>query len=159
MLPWLKRLWHGLWHKPAKSGLTRANAPWRAAIPAEIVPRLRALQRSQRKDWWPPWVLAEDALLLDPGMGPVLYLTFDGRVLEDRDGWDEEGGCFEVTDPKDAWMSLIVGAKKQGAPELLRLLPTRPNGAAECTSCAGTGRWPPPMTFLCEHCGGLGWRQ
>lgn len=32
-----------------------------------------------------------DAVVLDGGLGPALYLTRDGRVLVDGTGWDTSG--------------------------------------------------------------------
>lgn len=137
--------------------LLRSATAWRVAIPPSVLPRLRDLQASQRQDWWSPCVVAEDAVLLDPGMGPAMYLTFDGRILEDRSGWDG-GACHEVDDPKVAWSSLIVGADKQRAPELLRLLPARSDRAAACARCGGSGRFVSTLRMLCPDCGGLGWQ-
>src|SRR5579862_9313937 len=66
----------------------------------------------------------QDAFLLDPGMGPMLYLTADGRVLVDGRSWDGEGPR-EASD-EEAIGALVVGAKKTGIDALLELIPRRP---------------------------------
>jgi len=73
---------------------------------------------------------AYDAFLLDPGMGPMVYLTADGRVLWDERGWDGDG-VVEVTGV-DARASLVVGARKTGLAALRALLPPAPAGAVVC---------------------------
>ncbi len=51
-----------------------------------------------------------DAFLLDPGMGPMVYLTADGRILQDSRGWDGDV-VVEVVGYK-ANAALLIGAKK-----------------------------------------------
>jgi hypothetical protein len=50
-----------------------------------------------------------DAFLLDPGMGPMTYLTSDGRVLRDFRTWNGEGIQFE-TSVDGVIPALVVGA-------------------------------------------------
>ncbi len=50
----------------------------------------------------------QETFLLDPGLGPVLYLTADGRVLRDGRGWDDEP-VREAT-PDEATIALVLGA-------------------------------------------------
>ncbi|WP_437338336.1 hypothetical protein [Sorangium sp. So ce394] len=100
-----------------------------------------------------------DAFLLDPGMGPMTYLTSDGRVLEDLRGWDgdelvEVGGL-------SAHSALIVGARKTGIVELLELIPQPPPGSSVCSKCNGE-RVVEPVPGLgaelpCTECDARGW--
>lgn len=53
-----------------------------------------------------------DAFLLDPGMGPMTYLTSDGRVLWDNRTWD--GDDISEVSGDDAMATIVVGAKKTG---------------------------------------------
>jgi hypothetical protein len=106
---------------------------------------------------------AHDAFLLDPGMGPMLYLTADGRVLIDGRGWDGEP-LREATDD-EATVALVVGAKKTGIAGLFDLLPPRPPEGSSCPTCRGARveRLPatdperPPPELVCSACKGRGW--
>ncbi|WP_437870729.1 hypothetical protein [Sorangium sp. So ce363] len=100
-----------------------------------------------------------DAFLLDPGMGPMTYLTSDGRVLEDLRGWDgdeivEVGGLH-------AHSALIVGARKTGIVELLELIPQPPPGSSVCSKCNGKRVAEPApgfgIEFPCNECDARGW--
>jgi hypothetical protein len=96
-----------------------------------------------------------DAFLLDPGMGPMAYLTADGRVLLDMRSWDGDS-IREATDD-EAIAVLVVGAKKTSIVRLLDLIPTNPSDALVCAMCSGT-RW---YAFLehrvvCLLCSGRG---
>ncbi|WP_437328905.1 hypothetical protein [Sorangium sp. So ce381] len=100
-----------------------------------------------------------DAFLLDPGMGPMTYLTSDGRVLEDLRGWDgdeivEVGGLH-------AHSALIVGARKTGIAELLELIPKPPPGSSACSKCNGKRVAEPAPGFgielPCDACDARGW--
>jgi hypothetical protein len=141
--------------------LRRAVAPFRFSIPEDLIPRLRALRARQRD--WRALIDAEDVVHLYYGLGPALFLAFDGRVLVDPYDWDETG-AYEVTDPKEAWTAVVVGADVWGFPDLLRLLPARPPGAVDCVVCKGAG-WVfakdaegKNLKLLCwDRCGGLGW--
>lgn len=74
------------------------------------------------------------------------------------------GPPFEVTsevDERICRMVLCQGVKRY--PELIRLLPIKPDEAVDCSSCDGTGREPmndrlgfDEETIVC-WCGGLGW--
>jgi hypothetical protein len=107
-----------------------------------------------------------DAFLLDPGMGPMLYITSDGRILTDGRSWDDEP-LREATDD-EAIVAILVGAKKTGISDLIGLLPPKPSGTVTCPTCAGTrfakipglktndGREP---DFVCFKCKGRGWQS
>ncbi len=101
-----------------------------------------------------------DAFLLDPGMGPMVYLTADGRILQDSRGWDGDI-VVEVVGYK-ANAALLVGAKETGIRELLDLLPPAPPGAAVCTKCHGKRMAEPfegyGREFPCAECEARGWK-
>lgn len=101
----------------------------------------------------------EDAFLLDPGMGPMTYLTTDGRVLEDHRSWDGDGLREATFD--EAIAALVVGAKKTGIADLLSLVPVCPDDGSRCPCCEGD-RWDKPLRdrgleIICGLCRGRGW--
>lgn len=100
-----------------------------------------------------------DAFLLDPGMGPMTYLTSDGRILEDRRGWDGDG-LIEV-EGLAAHSALIVGARKTGITELVDLLPQPPPDSRVCAKCLGRRVVEPMPGFgaelPCGECEARGW--
>jgi hypothetical protein len=98
---------------------------------------------------------AFDAFLLDPGMGPMTYLTADGRILLDNRNWDGEGLEYETSMDRVA-AALVVGAKKTGIESLVDLIPKLPDGTP-CGECHGT-RWFrfPEGEIVCPFCLGRG---
>ncbi|MCG8352936.1 MAG: hypothetical protein MI924_34660 [Chloroflexales bacterium] len=96
-----------------------------------------------------------DAFLLDPGMGPMTYITTDGRILNDYRTWDGEGIQFETSLDRVV-ASLVVGAEKTGVASLLNLIPALENGVP-CTTCNGT-RWFKLQNgeIVCPTCSGRG---
>jgi hypothetical protein len=96
-----------------------------------------------------------DAFLLDPGMGPMTYITSDGRILRDSRTWDGEGIQFE-TSLDGVISALVVGAKKTGFVSLLDLIPPLENGT-RCSTCHGT-RWFHSQIgeVVCPTCRGRG---
>src|SRR5262245_53204998 len=116
--------------------LKRAASPYRFRIPLDMIPKLRSL-RARQQDWR-ELIDAEDVVHLYYGLGPARFLTFDGRVLVDNYDWND-AGAYEVSDPKEAWSAVVVGADVFDFPELLRLLPERPPAAVDRPSCAGAG--------------------
>jgi hypothetical protein len=136
----------------------------RFTLSEDRVARMRAMQAANpsRLD---AVTASEDAFLLDPGLGPAGYLTFDGRVLVDGRDWDE-GPIREATDD-EACAYLVVGAKKMGVPEWLALVPSMPLGGIPCPQCSGD-RWitmgrevgtDAPGRMICWTCSGRGWRE
>jgi hypothetical protein len=102
---------------------------------------------------------AYDAFLLDPGWGPMLYITTDGRVLADNRSVEGEEVC-EATG-NYAIMALVIGAKKTGITALLDLIPSQPADGQRCTTCDGR-RWAELQPgvgneWVCSLCGGRGW--
>lgn len=114
---------------------------------------------SAMNEWEDELERTHDAFLLYPGMGPMLYLTADGRVLEDSRGWDGDAVVELTGDQANA--ALVVGAKKTGISALLDLLPPRPPDGKVCPKCSGT-RVAEPIEgfgseFPCDMCGSRGW--
>jgi hypothetical protein len=145
------------------SELRRAHSPFRIAIPEDLITKLREL-RAQQRDW-SELIDSEDVVHLFYGLGPGRFLAFDGRVLVDPLDWDGEDP-YEVTEPKEAWAAIAVGANTFDFPELLRLLPNRPPNAKACPQCKGTGWWTfvdavgnegRVVCYYGQGCGGLGW--
>ncbi len=98
----------------------------------------------------------QDAFLLDPGMGPMTYITSDGRVLLDMRTWDGEP-MREATDD-EAITALVVGAEKTSISELMGLIPTPPLDGLQCPMCMGT-HWFAfgDIRLVCPLCRGRGW--
>jgi hypothetical protein len=101
-----------------------------------------------------------DAFLLDPGMGPMLFLTASGRILVDGRNWD--GEALREADEDQAIGALLSGAEKTGITELLELIPPRPADGSICPMCAGS-RLASPVPGMalpelrCFLCRGRGW--
>lgn len=111
------------------SGASREDIP---ALAQALVDDMRNLRREVEDQ--------HDAFLLDPGMGPMVYLTADGRVLVDGRTWDGEA-LHEETSVDNATAAVVVGAQKTGIGELLALVP-RLADASPCPTCNAT-RWMP----------------
>jgi hypothetical protein len=102
-----------------------------------------------------------DAFLLDPGLGPATYLTRDGRVLWDDDGWGVKATRGY------AYVAIMAGVDKTGIGLLRDLLPKRVADAEDCLKCDTTGRFTAhgqlvdvhgkPFLVVCTACWGLGW--
>ena len=126
-------------------------------IPIELHPKLRELQK---KDSNYEIVKSEDAVVMFYGMGDPLYLTFDGRVIIEE--------CFmdlkpprEAENLVEAAMAIVVGAEIRKIPELLSILPKRPENAVDCENCHKSGWFKPCESlgpFVCGECGGIGWK-
>jgi hypothetical protein len=128
-------------------------------VTADLLARLRDLRASRPTD---DIERAHDAFLLDPGLGPPTYLAADGRILWDDDMWGVEPTRGE------AYAAIVVGARKTGLRDLLKLLPPRPPGTPNCGECNGGGRFTvggpssgeeQPSSLLCPACRGIGWRS
>jgi hypothetical protein len=127
-------------------------------VPDDLLARLQNLRAGRSAD---DIERAHDAFLLDPGVGPPTYLAADGRILWDDDMWGVEPTRGE------AYAAIVVGARKTGLRDLLKLLPPRPPSAASCRDCNGSGRFKvggaspgdeQPSSLLCPACRGIGWR-
>lgn len=101
-----------------------------------------------------------DAFLLDPGMGPMSFLTSAGRILVDGRNWD--GEVLREATEEEAIGALVVGAEKTGIRTLLDLVPSRPMDGSTCPMCSGARRaklYPaePLPRMVCLLCRGRGW--
>ena len=96
-----------------------------------------------------------DAFLLDPGMGPMQYLTSDGRILLDYRTWDGTGIRFEQ-DLDRAIGTIVCGSRKTGIMSLLELIPPLLNPVV-CKYCNGN-RWYHLQNgeIVCPGCSGRG---
>lgn len=127
-------------------------------IPENLIPRLKELQK---KDTHHDIVRSENAVIMFDGMGNPMYLTLDGRVIIDE-CFMEEKGLREAETLTEAAMAIVVGAKTRDFPELLSILPPRPENATDCVNCETTGWFKFGGIlgpYVCEKCGGLGWKQ
>jgi hypothetical protein len=132
----------------------------RLEIPENLIPKLRELQSKQ--NYSDEVLKSEDAVVMTLGLGPAMYLTFDGRVIMHTYIDDEPPG--EVSDPKIAYSAIVIGAKMRESQELLSILPAPPNDALDCSACTGSG-WTyfmndidgKPIGLICVECGGIGW--
>jgi hypothetical protein len=99
-----------------------------------------------------------DAFLLYPGMGPMAYLTADGRILEDGRTWDGEE-LKEVTAMDSAVSWLVAGAKNTRIKGLIDLIPKR-TGKIPCPVCHGSRYMAMPHQeepeMVCLGCSGWG---
>lgn len=104
---------------------------------------------------------AYDAFMLDPGLGPAIYLSSDGRIIWDDDGWGVVGTRAE------GLAAIRAGAKKTGLQGLLGVFPSRTAASVDCPECDATGRFDAHgqlvdvngqrVSVVCTACAGLGW--
>lgn len=124
-------------------------------ISEELIPRLKELQE---KDANYSIVKSENAVVMFYGLGDPLYLTFDGRVLiEDM---LDDIPPREAKTLAEAATAIVAGAKAHNFPELLSILPSRPQNADDCKNCETSGYvklFENADPFICGDCGGLGW--
>jgi len=124
------------------------------ALSDSVVEQLRAVQA--RRAHTDDVIEQNDAFLLDPGLGPALYLTSDGRVLVDYREWN--GSPVREATPEEAIIALVIGARKTGVAELLSLLPPPPADAQTCPICQGT-HYAGEQKWMCPKCSGRGWLE
>jgi hypothetical protein len=96
----------------------------------------------------------ENGVMYYGSIGGGFMITFDGRVLEED--W-EAHTLKELTESTKRLTALVLAAERM--PSFAELLPSRPVAASDCATCSGVGRWSPgaPHSFVCGHCGGVGW--
>lgn len=135
----------------------------RFTLTPDLLAQLRR-HRDERRREYPEWGGEEvelDAFLLHPGMGPLIYLTTDGRILIDERAWNGDV-LREAADDDEAIESLVIGASMTGIDALLDVLPPPPPGASTCPDCDGT-RWivhrhlEREHRLVCHACHGRGW--
>lgn len=139
----------------------------RFSIPPELVPKLRELQAQSRQFYIDKIAESEDAVVMTLGLGDAMYLALDGRVIVDEFSLSDEEAKppREAKDAKEMFTAIVVGAKRRNAPELLSLLPSRPETAVDCAACecrgwkrlAGKDTDGNPAEIVCWECGGIGW--
>jgi hypothetical protein len=106
--------------------------------------------------------LDRDVVCLQAGGGHAGYLGLDGRIhyVNYGEGFDP----VVLTDPREVACVIVRFAGDIGLPELIDLLPVKPQGAVVCGICKGS-RWMPPEVLAsgdgrplcCRRCYGLGW--
>ena len=130
-------------------------------IPSDVASRLRAAIETLGEDTLPDRLgRAHGALPLWADLGGAILLRPDGMFLELE--WDQpsEQQPREVDEP--SWsVALVAGAERY--PWLAGLLPSRPEGAIDCSDCHGEGHLrfdtsETRGTVYCGTCDGLGWR-
>lgn len=135
----------------------------RFELTPDLLAQLRRYSDEQRRQY-PGWGGEEDelgAFLLHPGMGPLIFITIDGRILIDERAWHGDV-LREAADDDEAIESLVIGASMTGIAALLALVPAPPPGASTCRECAGS-RWIVHRHFdrehelVCHACHGRGW--
>ena len=106
-----------------------------------------------------PAALSSDgeALLVDGGIGYGAYVSPGGDIFLETYGIDEEPRPKIDRSAHARAMVAILGARHM--PELVELIPPRPEDAVTCSKCSGKG-WQHPVpgiTYICQPCAGLGW--
>lgn len=132
-----------------------------ARIFAPTVRCLEALQRRRERCAGDDITARYDAFMLDPGLGPPVYLSSDGRII-----WDDDIRGVVGT-RGEAFSALAAGCKRTGVVELLELIPPRPVASADCSECAAAGWFDfhgrlkdtsgTAFSVVCMKCAGLGW--
>lgn len=98
----------------------------------------------------------EEVVCLHAGGGHATYLGTDGRIHYENYGEGQDK--VVLTDPRSVASIIVKCCADIGVPELIDLLPARPESAVVCRLCeghrwesAGSTRW------CCRLCHGLGW--
>jgi hypothetical protein len=139
-----------------------------AAFPAlPLTERLRVLLRLIRKRQMADHIVGrpqlvcgvfydEEVVCLRAGGGHATYLGIDGRIYYENYGEGQDK--VVLTDPRDVASTIVKCAGDIRLPELIDLLPARPEVAVVCRLCAGS-RWESAESsqLCCRRCCGLGW--
>ena len=147
--------------------------PWPESVPLTPCPalplteplrtRLRQIRERQMAEHLagrPQLVCAvfyvEEVVCLRAGGGQAAYLGADGRIHCENYGEGQDR--VVLTDPRDVASAIVKWAGDIGVPELIDLLPARPESAVVCRLCDG-GRWESveASRWCCRRCHGLGW--
>jgi len=106
-----------------------------------------------------PACLSEDgtAVLVDGGIGYGAYVSPDGDVFMETYDIADDSPTKVDRSTRAQYMALVLGMRT--LPELIALLPQRPDDAPDCEACEGSGwrRIGPEIRFICHTCAGLGW--
>jgi hypothetical protein len=92
-----------------------------------------------------------DALPVYSDLGGDIFLTASGSLIF-VDGETGEQAVLPRAPPNLRLVALVAAAEKFS--DLAALVPKRPESAAECSYCCGTGR---KLQLRCGKCSGLGW--
>lgn len=112
------------------------------------------------------WIDRSGGLYLFGSIGLDAILMSDGTVLlYNHEEWDEGDGheTRHLASESERIAALVIGARRM--PILETLLPRRPDTAADCEFCSGSGTWLPAGSqgqpdgrgIICPKCSGLGW--
>lgn len=104
-------------------------------------------------------MVREDAVPIFRGFGPAAFLTRQGRIFMDPDGY-QEGPVYDATED-EVHIYLNFGAKHLKFLELLDILPPRPEHSAICDQCQGR-KWRSSDVngrddLWCHRCTAKGW--
>lgn len=153
------------------------DKPWPRPWPEELPPaafqalpltkelqarlrQIRERQRAEHKAGRPQacrvFHEAEVVCLRARGRGGM-FLGIDGRLLFENDGERET-----FSHPRDMAFNIVRCAAAIGVPELIDLLPPKPENGFTCRMCDGTRRQLPQYAGgvepdWCPRCSGLGW--
>jgi hypothetical protein len=132
----------------------------------ERLQRIREQQMADHRFGRPQLVCTtfydQEVVCLRAGGGHAAYLGLDGQVHYENYG--EGFDAVVLTDPRDVASAIVKCAADIGVPELIDLLPTKPESAFVCGLCKGS-RWMPAevmtsddgRSICCLRCYGLGW--
>jgi hypothetical protein len=126
-----------------------------AAFVAERIARFAVEQGDS--NWLVEYVEKYRILPLYIGWTETIGIMSDGAIRK----FSADGDCSEyeglrVEESSTAVLaSLVRGARKY--PELQTIIPARPDNAATCEDCAGSGVFEKMPSVICS-CGGVGWR-
>ncbi|MEZ5346731.1 MAG: hypothetical protein R2681_14365 [Pyrinomonadaceae bacterium] len=132
----------------------------RLSIPEDLIPKLKELQEEHSAFEIYDFLKEKNAIQMFTALGIDMYLTFDGQVLVADYFEDENCEPRNAKSLAEVTMALILGARKRNFPEILTLLPPRPETAANCGFCENSSGWNTLSDigkFICDKCGGLGW--
>jgi hypothetical protein len=143
---------------------------------SDAVPKI--YQYHSREDWLSDWVQFRIEQLKRQGRSvynlpkgealPLLgSIGFDSAMMSDGSvwTWDEGSGPaqaqeteYKIAGEKERLM-VLVGAQSRIYPELMAILPIRPQDATDCAVCGGTGYayQQGEVNVVCRDCGCMGW--
>lgn len=96
------------------------------------------------------------ALPVYADLGGTLFVRPDGEILV----LEHDSPDAPQVEADPGWRITTVVVAAERFPELVGLLPTRPDGAPDCQECLGRGSFRVPYIdrdWLCGKCYGLGW--
>lgn len=101
----------------------------------------------------------DEAVFLHGGPGFCAYLRVNGEMFEADFIISDD---LRLSDDNAATKSIAIAVRSGGFPELSAALPHRPESAATCSTCKGTGFVDfgnHPQFLVCHECNGLGWKS